>query len=152
MKKEKVIGYTAGVYDMFHIGHLNIIRRAKKQCDYLIVAVSTDELVEKEKGKTPVIPYKERAEIIGALKYVDQVVPQINKKKVEAWEKYHFDKMFVGSDWKGSMQWKKYEEEFKTLGVEIVYLEYTDGISSTKLTRVIKNILDDKYETINEQI
>ena len=86
----QVIGYTTGVYDMFHIGHLNVIRRAKEQCDYLIVGVSTDELVQKEKNKTPVIPYKERAAIVGALKYVDEVVPQENKNKLGAWEKYHF--------------------------------------------------------------
>ena len=83
----QVIGYTTGVYDMFHIGHLNVIRRAKEQCDYLIVGVSTDELVQKEKNKTPVIPYKERAAIVGALKYVDEVVPQENKNKLGAWEK-----------------------------------------------------------------
>ena len=103
---ERVIGYTTGVYDMFHIGHLNVIRHAKEQCDYLIVGVSTDELVQKDKGKTPVIPYEERAAIIAALKYVDEVVPQTDKNKVGAWEKYHFNKMFVGSDWQGTPQWK----------------------------------------------
>ncbi len=139
----KVIGYTTGVYDMFHIGHLNIIRRAKEKCDYLIVGVSTDELVQKEKGKTPVIPYKERVEIIDALKYVDEVVPQIDKNKMAAWQRYHFDKMFVGSDWKGTLQWKKFEEEFEPLNVEIVYLPHTEGISSTKLTGVIKELLDE---------
>lgn len=141
-----VIGYTTGVYDMFHIGHLNIIRRAKEQCDYLIVGVSTDELVQKEKNKVPIIPYKERAEIIAALKYVDQVVPQPDKNKLAAWEKYHFNKMFVGSDWKGSLQWRRFEEQFAPLGVEIVYLPHTDGISSTKLTGVIKEILDEHPE------
>lgn len=139
----QVIGYTTGVYDMFHIGHLNVIRRAKEQCDYLIVGVSTDELVQKEKNKTPVIPYKERAAIVGALKYVDEVVPQENKNKLGAWEKYHFDKMFVGSDWKGTPQWEKYEQELKPHGVEIVYLSHTDGISSTQLTGVIKGLLDE---------
>ena len=141
-----IIGYTTGVYDMFHIGHLNIIRRAKEQCDYLIVGVSTDELVQKEKNKVPIIPYKERAEIIAALKYVDQVVPQPDKNKLAAWEKYHFNKMFVGSDWKGSLQWERFEEQFSPLGVEIVYLPHTDGISSTKLTGVIKEILDEHPE------
>lgn len=139
----QVIGYTTGVYDMFHIGHLNVIRRAKEQCDYLIVGVSTDELVQKEKNKTPVIPYKERAAIVGALKYVDEVVPQEDKNKLGAWEKYHFDKMFVGSDWKGTPQWEKYEQELKPHGVEIVYLSHTDGISSTQLTGVIKGLLDE---------
>ena len=126
---------------MFHIGHLNVIRRAKEMCDYLIVGVSTDELVEKEKDKTPVIPFSERVEIIRALKYVDEVVPQVNKDKVSAWNKYHFDKMFVGSDWKGTPQWNLLEEQFKPLGVEIVYLPHTDGISSTELTTLIKKML-----------
>ncbi len=141
-----VIGYTTGVYDMFHIGHLNVIRKAKEQCDYLIVGVSTDELVQKEKGKTPVIPFNERVDIVSALKYVDEVVPQIDKNKFSAWEKYHFNKMFVGSDWKGSPQWNEFERQFKPYGVEIVYLPHTDGISSTKLTGVIKNILDEHPE------
>ena len=143
---KKVIGYTTGVYDMFHIGHLNILRRAKEQCDYLIVGVSTDELVQHDKNKTPVIPFKERAAIISAIKYADEVVPQIDKNKFGAWEKYHFDKMFVGSDWEGTPQWKKYEEEFKTVGVEIVYLPHTDGISSTQLTDFIKNKLNNNEQ------
>lgn len=141
-----IIGYTTGVYDMFHIGHLNVIRRAKELCDYLIVGVSTDELVQHDKHKTPVIPYEERAAIIGALKYVDQVVPQVDKNKVGAWEKYHFDKMFVGDDWKGTETWNRFEEQFRPLGVEIVYLPHTDGISSTKLTALIKGMLDDRPE------
>lgn len=139
-----VIGYTTGVYDMFHIGHLNVIRRAKEQCDYLIVGVSTDELVKREKSKTPVIPYEERAAIVSAIRYVDQVVPQADKNKFGAWEKYHYNKMFVGSDWQGTPQWIEYEKQFYPYGVEIVYLPHTDGVSSTELTRVIKDILDDK--------
>ena len=138
---KKIIGYTTGVYDMFHIGHLNIIQRAKEQCDYLIVGVSTDELVKQEKNKAPVIPFEERYRIIEAIKYVDKVVSQENKDKLKAWEKYHFDKMFVGSDWKGSLQWDKYEEQFTPLDVEIVYLSYTEGVSSTELTKMIKSML-----------
>lgn len=129
----KIIGYTTGVYDMFHIGHLNILRRAKEKCDYLIVGVSTDELVRAEKNKTPIIPYEERVEIVKAIKYVDEVVPQEDKNKLGAYLKYRFDKMFVGSDWEGTPQWKKFEEEFAPYGVEIVYLPHTDGISSTIL-------------------
>ena len=125
---------------IYVIGHLNVIRRAKEQCDYLIVGVSTDKLVRKEKNKTPIIPYEERAEIVSALKYVDKVVPQYDKNKLSAWEKYRFDRMFVGSDCKGTPQWNKYEEQFSPLGVEIVYLPHTDGISSTKLTDVIKSL------------
>ena len=126
---------------MFHIGHLNIIRRAKEQCDYLIVGVSTDELVQRDKNKTPVIPFNERCEIVAALKYVDMVVPQFDKDKFAAWGKYKFNKMFVGSDWQGTPEWIKFEEQFKPIGVEIVYLPHTDGISSTELTNLIKNKL-----------
>ena len=144
METKKIIGYTTGVYDMFHIGHLNVIRRAKEHCDYLIVGVSTDELVRRDKGRTPVIPYNERAQIVAALKYVDQVVPQTDKNKLPAWERLGFHKMFVGSDWQGTPQWEEFERQFAPLGVEIVYLPHTDGISSTQLTDVIKNILDEQ--------
>ena len=133
-----IIGYTTGVFDMFHIGHLNILKRAKEQCDYLIVGVSTDELVEKDKNKTPVIPYSDRCAIVEAVKYVDKVVPQSDKNKLGAWERLHFNKMFVGSDWKGTAAWNKYEEQFAPVGVEIVYFEHTDGISSTILRDKLK--------------
>lgn len=138
-----IIGYTTGVFDMFHIGHLNIIREAKEKCDYLIVGVSTDELVQKEKNKKPVISYRDRVEIVKAIRYVDKVVPQENKDKYSAWQKYHFNKMFVGSDWKGTPQWNEYEKELAACNVEIVYLPHTDGISSTKLTKIITQILDE---------
>ena len=138
-----IIGYTTGVFDMFHIGHLNVIKNAKALCDYLIVGVSTDELVQRDKCKTPVIPYNERAAIVAAIRYVDKVVPQVDKNKFGAWEKYHFNKMFVGDDWKGTSQWNEFEKQFAPIGVEIVYLPHTDGISSTKLTGVIKGILDE---------
>lgn len=141
-----IIGYTTGVYDMFHIGHLNVLRGAREQCDYLIVGVSTDELVQNEKGKTPVIPYEERSAIVEAIRYVDRVVPQANKNKLGAWDKYRFDKMFVGSDWKGTPQWNQYEAQLEPFGVKIIYLPHTDGISSTKLTSVIKSILDEHPE------
>ena len=140
--EQKVIGYTTGVFDMLHIGHLNVIKRAKEQCDYLVVGVSTDELVRAEKNKTPVIPFEERLELIRALKYVDDAVPQKDKNKMAAWERIHFNKMFVGSDWKGTDTWKAYEKQFEAVGVEIVYLPYTDGISSTQLTKLIKEMLD----------
>ncbi len=142
MKKYK-IGYTTGVFDMFHIGHLNLLRRAKEQCDFLIVGVSTDELVQKEKNKCPVISFEERCQIVEAIKYVDKVVPQYDKNKFEAWNRYQFDKMFVGSDWQNTPQWIEYEREFKDFDVEIVYLPYTRGVSSTALTGVIKGILDE---------
>lgn len=133
-----IIGYTTGVYDMFHIGHLNILRRAKELCDYLIVGVSTDELVLKEKKHLPIIKFEERCEIVGAIKYVDQVVPQVDKNKYAAWEKYKFNKMFVGSDWKGTEAWNGFEKQFAPLGVDIVYLSHTDGISSSMLREKLK--------------
>lgn len=132
-----IIGYTTGVYDMFHIGHLNILRRAKEQCDFLIVGVSTDELVLKEKKHLPVIKFEDRYKIVEAIKYVDKVVPQINKNKLAAWENFHFNKMFVGSDWKGTEAWNIFEKQFYPLGVEIIYLSHTDGISSTILRNII---------------
>lgn len=136
MKKYK-IGYTTGVFDMFHIGHLNILRRAKEQCDYLIVGVSTDELVESYKHKTPIIPYEERAEIVRAIRYVDEVIPQVNRDKFAAWENLKFNAMFVGDDWKGSTLFNEVEKKFKDVGVDIVYFPYTKGTSSTILREKI---------------
>lgn len=136
MKKYK-IGYTTGVFDMFHIGHLNILRKAKEQCEYLIVGVSTDDLVEKSKNKKPIIPFEERIAIVEAIKYVDKVVPQTNKNKMEAYEKYKFDVMFVGDDWKGSELFTKCEKELNEKGSCVVYFPYTKGISSTQLREKI---------------
>ncbi len=135
-----IIGYTTGVYDLFHIGHLNLLRRAKEQCDYLIVGVSTDQLVKEYKNKIPVIPYEERIEIIKAIRYVDEVVPQINRDKFNAWEKYKFNRMFVGDDWKNSSLFAEVEQKFKEVGVELVYFPYTKGTSSTLLREVINKI------------
>lgn len=128
-----IIGYTTGVFDMFHVGHLNILKNAKAHCDYLIVGVSTDELVQHEKNKLPIIPFEDRCAIVSAIKFVDQVVPQTDKDKFAAWEKYRFHKMFVGSDWKGTPQWDAYEVQFAPVGIEIVYFDHTEGISSTIL-------------------
>ena len=110
MKKE-IIGYTAGVYDLFHIGHLNLLKKAKENCDKLIVALTTDELVT-YKGKTPVIPLNERIEIVKAIRYVDEVVIQDDLDKFNAWKKHHYDILFVGDDWKGTDKWIKYEEKY----------------------------------------
>lgn len=135
-----VIGYTTGVFDLFHIGHLNILKRAKEQCDYLIVGVSTDELVQEYKHKRPVICYEERTAIVEAIRYVDKVVPQENRDKFAAWQQYRFDRMFVGDDWKGSPLFEAVERQFREVGVEIVYFPYTKGTSSTKLTQTLDNI------------
>lgn len=143
MKKYK-IGYTTGVYDMFHIGHLNILKRAKQQCDCLIVGVSTDELVEAYKHKTPVIPYEERKAIVEAIRYVDRVVPQTSMNKIDAWNELHFDAVFHGDDWKGSDMYNDVEKALKNVGCEMVFLPHTDGTSSTMLTKMLQKIIDEK--------
>ncbi len=138
MKKYEV-GYTTGVFDMFHIGHLNILRKAKAQCNHLIVGVTLDEVVQQYKDKTPVIPFEERMQIVGAIKYVDEVVPQVSMDKMEAWKRLHFDVMFHGNDWQGSTMYDKIVDDFKAVGVDVVFLPHTDGISSSKLTEFVKN-------------
>lgn len=133
MDKKYKIGYTTGVYDMFHIGHLNIIRKAKEQCEYLIVGVTTDELCHKRKNKYPVICEADRMAIVEAIRYVDRVVPQTDMDKLRAVKELGADAVFVGSDWKGTDAWNKYEKEFAEVGCTVVYLDHTDGISSTIL-------------------
>lgn len=133
MQKQYRIGYTTGVYDMFHIGHLNILQRAKSYCDKLIVGVTTDQLCYDRKKKYPIIPYEARAAIVSAIRYVDEVVPQENMDKLEAVRKCHADVVFVGSDWQGTAAWDKYEKEFRAIGADVIYLPHTDGISSTIL-------------------
>lgn len=136
MKKYKV-GYTTGVFDMFHIGHLNVLKNAKEQCEYLIVGVSTDEVVKSYKHKTPIIPYEERVAIVEAIRYVDKVVPQTNMDKMKAWENLHFDVMFHGDDWKGSSLYDEYINAFHKVGVEVVFLPHTQGTSSTMLAAAL---------------
>ena len=139
MEKYKV-GYTTGVFDMFHIGHLNILKKAKEQCDYLIVGVSTDEVVQSYKNKTPIIPFEERIAIVQELKCVDRAVPQTSMDKMEAWKKYHFDALFHGSDWTGSDMYNKMIEEFSEVGVDVVFLPHTEGVSSTLLSEVLHKL------------
>lgn len=138
MKKKFKIGYTSGVYDMFHIGHLNILQNAKQYCEYLIVGVTTDELCLKRKNKKPIINYSDRARIVSSIKYVDKVIPQVDMDKISLVKKIKANVVFVGSDWKNSDSWNKYEEEFSKIGVEVMYLPHTDGISSTVLREKLK--------------
>ena len=134
--KKNIIGYTSGVFDLFHIGHLNILKKARKNCDFLIVAVTKDNLV-KYKYKKAVIPFKERKSIIQSIKFVDKVVPQANMDKLSAWKKFKFNVMFVGDDWKGTEKWNEYEKQFKELGVKIMYFPYTKSTSSTLLNQTL---------------
>ena len=137
-REVNVIGYTTGVFDMFHIGHLNILRRAKEHCSYLIVGVSTDENVQSYKHKTPVVPFRERAAIVSAIRYVDKVVPQENMDKFAAWQRLRFDEMYHGDDWKGSLMFEEIERKLSSVGCKMVFLSHTEGISSSILREHIK--------------
>lgn len=128
-----VFGYTTGVFDMFHVGHLRLLERAKAGCDQLIVGITTDELSQSAKGKLPIVSFAERRRIVSALRCVDLTVPQTSMDKRSAWESLRFDRMFVGDDWRGTDRWNALEEEFAALGVEIVYFPYTPSTSSTHL-------------------
>ena len=132
------IGYTTGVFDMFHIGHLNILRRAKEKCDYLIVGVTTDKLCYTRKNKYPIICEQDRVRIVQAIRYVDQVVLQKDMDKVKAICELGCNIVFVGSDWKGSDSWVQYEKDFAAVGCTVIYLDHTDGISSTILRNKLK--------------
>lgn len=141
-KNGQIIGYTCGVYDMFHVGHLNLLRNAKGMCDKLIVGVTTDELVS-YKNKKAIIPFDERVEIIKSIKYVDAVIPQENMDKFSACEKIKADYLFVGDDWYGTEKWKNYEEELKKIGTKVVYFPYTKHTSSTILREALKKIQEE---------
>ena len=134
-----VIGYTTGVFDLFHIGHLNLLKNAKGMCDKLIVGVTVDELM-KYKGKEAMIPFEDRIEIVRACRYVDAAVPQYDMDKLTACRKLGATVLFVGDDWYETEKWKKYEEEFRAAGIKIVYFPYTRGTSSTKITRALRQV------------
>lgn len=127
------VGYTTGVFDMFHVGHLNILKRAKEQCETLVVGVTTDELCYKRKKKYPIVNERERMEIVAAIRYVDKVIPQADMEKIKPVRELGADAVFVGSDWKGTASWDQYERDFAEVGCVVVYLDYTDGISSSIL-------------------
>jgi glycerol-3-phosphate cytidylyltransferase len=139
-----VIGYTSGVYDLFHIGHLNLLKNAKGLCYKLIVGVSTDKLVE-YKHKRPVIPFEERIEIVRSCKFVDAAIPQEELDKYKMWEKLHFDVLFVGDDWYNTPSWKEMQEKFDKVGVRVVYFPYTKGTSSTLLNETLKTLREEKH-------
>tara|TARA_B100000161_G_C33338395_1_gene319003 strand:- start:16 stop:447 length:432 start_codon:yes stop_codon:yes gene_type:complete len=139
MKKKIIIGYTTGVFDLFHIGHVKILQKAKSLCDKLIVGVSTDALVKKYKNKKPIIPFSERVEVIKNNKCVDLVVSQNSLDKFKNWNKLKYDVMFVGDDWYATKKWRDLDKEFRKLGVKIVYLPYTKKTSSTKINKILDN-------------
>ncbi len=136
MKQKPIIGFTTGVFDLFHIGHLNMLRNASSLCDKLIVGVTTDELVS-YKGKEAIIPFLERMEIVRSISYVDAVVAQADMDKMKLYKKLKFDVMFVGDDWFDSEKWNQFDKDFKEVGVKIIYFPYTQGTSSTLINEIL---------------
>lgn len=142
----RIVGYAPGAYDLFHVGHLNILRNAKERCDYLIAGVVSDEMCQLAKGKAPVIPLTERMEIVGHISFVDDVFAEMQPDKVETWRTLQFDVLFKGDDWRGTPKGDRLERAFAAVGVEIVYFPYTRQTSSTALRRALAVINGDVVE------
>jgi glycerol-3-phosphate cytidylyltransferase len=132
-----IVGYAPGVYDLFHVGHLNILRHARSQCDYLVAGVVSDEMAELAKGRAPVVPLVERLEIVRSIRFVDAAFVETVPDKLETWKQVRFDVIFKGDDWQGTPKGDRLERDFKTVGVEVVYFPYTASTSSTKLRRAL---------------
>lgn len=145
-EKHYKIGYTDGVYDMFHVGHLNMIKEAKKRCDYLIVGVHSDEIVEGYKHRKTVINEEDRRKIVEAIKYVDKAVITGTRDKLELFELYHFDAVFIGDDWKGTERWNNFEKVLAEVGVSVEYIPYTQGISTTRIRQQIGENCNEKTD------
>lgn len=148
---KKVVGYAPGAYDLFHVGHLNILRHAKSRCDFLIAGVVSDEMCERAKGYPPVIPLSERLEIVRHIDFVDDVHEETVPEKLETWKVLRFDRIFKGDDWQGTPKGDKLERDFATVGVDVVYFPYTVTTSSTKLRRALailsSRVLEDSLVT-----
>ncbi|MDE6852491.1 MAG: adenylyltransferase/cytidyltransferase family protein [Lachnospiraceae bacterium] len=138
-----VIGYTTGVYDLFHIGHLNLLKNAKGMCDKLVVGVTIDDLVA-YKGKHPLIPFEDRIEIVRSIKYVDAAVPQYDMDKIKICKELGASLLFVGDDWYGTKKWKNMEKQLAEEGIHVVYFPYTQGISSTIITETLQQMRNEK--------
>lgn len=134
-----IIGYTSGVFDLFHIGHLNLLKNAKSMCDKLVVGVTVDDLAQ-YKGRSPMIPYSDRAEIVRAVRYVDAVVPQTDMDKAAMCRKIGASLLFVGDDWYGTDKWREIEKDLSELGIQVIYFPYTQGVSSTKISQTLKRV------------
>jgi glycerol-3-phosphate cytidylyltransferase len=141
------IGYTTGVYDLFHIGHLNLLKNAKGMCDKLIVGVTVDELVA-YKGKKALIPFEDRIEVVRSCKYVDAAVPQYDMDKLSACKKLGASYLFVGDDWYGTEKWNTYEKQFAEAGIKIIYFPYTHGVSSTQIRNALDTLRKDNLEDV----
>jgi len=133
-----IVGYAAGAFDLFHVGHLNILRQASAHCDFLIAGVVSDELCLATKGRLPVIPLQERLEIVSHISYVDRAVAEVHPDRLDTWQDTHFDVFFKGDDWKGTEKGRRLERDFSSVGVEVVYFPYTVHTSSTALRRALE--------------
>ncbi|MEZ9042787.1 MULTISPECIES: adenylyltransferase/cytidyltransferase family protein [unclassified Vibrio] len=145
---KKILGYTTGVFDMFHIGHLRLLKKAKLHCDYLIVGVSSDELVQSYKNKLPIIPLAHRMEIISSLKFVDEVIIQTHRDKLKSFHEIGFNVMFVGDDWKDTPIFIELDNELRKYDARVEYFRYTDQVSSTKFTEILQGIYDDDRKSL----
>ena len=139
-EKKYKVGYTDGVYDLFHVGHLNMINSAKEQCEYLIVGVHGDDVVEEYKHRRPIINENDRKKIVESIKGVDKAVINRFRDKIKLWELHHFDVVFIGDDWKGTERWINFEKVLKEIGVDVVYVPYTKGISTTEIKEKIMGL------------
>ena len=137
VRKRSKIGYTDGVFDLFHVGHLNMIQTAKRYCEYLIVGVHGDDVVEEYKHYRPIISENDRKRIIESIKGVDRVEINRFRDKLKLWELYRFDVVFIGDDWKGTERWNKFEKLLAEIDVDVVYVPYTQGISTTDIKKRI---------------
>ena len=144
------VGYAAGAFDLFHIGHLNILKHAKSQCDYLIAGVVSDEVLLSTKGSLPVVPLSERLEIVRSVQYVDEAIAETELDKLDTWRAIRFDVYFKGGDWKGTERGRRLEREFAAVGVEVVYFPYTMTTSSTVLRRALASLADADAEAADQ--
>ncbi|EPB9463036.1 MULTISPECIES: adenylyltransferase/cytidyltransferase family protein [unclassified Vibrio] len=138
-----IIGYTSGVYDLFHVGHVNLLRNAKAMCDKLVVGVTIDELVA-YKGKQPVIPYHDRIEVVRSCKYVDVAIPQKDMDKASAARKNHASYLFVGDDWYETSKWQEHEKDLAAVGCKVIYFPYTEGTSSTLINETLTSLRSER--------
>jgi len=134
------IGYAPGAYDLFHVGHLNILRQAKSRCDYLVAGVVSDDMCARTKGRRPIIPLEERLEIVRNVRFVDDVYAEMTPEKLDSWREVHFTHIFKGDDWRGTPKGEKLESDFAAVGVEVIYFPYTVHTSSTMLRRVLSTL------------
>jgi glycerol-3-phosphate cytidylyltransferase len=145
------IGYAPGVYDLFHVGHLNILRHARSRCDHLIAGVVSDEMALLAKGRRPVVPLPERLEIVRSIRWVDEAVAETRPSKLETWRAHPFDIIFKGDDWRGTEKGERLERDFASVGVEVVYFPYTVHTSSTLLRRALDGRTAEPAEALGRQ-